>query len=366
MSQKKKILFIDRDGTIIVEPEDFQVDSIDKLEFLPGTIGNLGRISRETDFELVMVTNQDGLGTDSLPEAAFWPAHDLMLKILESEGVVFSAVHIDRSLPEQKASTRKPNTGMLQKYMTDAFDLSASYVIGDRVTDIQLAKNLGARAIYISDESHPDADLCTRNWDHVYRFLRFPVRSANIHRQTNETDIRLSLNLDGKGEVEISTGLGFLDHMLQQLAYHGSCNLTVDVKGDLEVDEHHTMEDTALALGEAFRKALGNKKGIDRFGFVVPMDDSRAEATLDLSGRSWLVWEAAFTREKIGDVPTEMFFHFFKSFTDAAKCNLHIRAEGENEHHKIEAIFKAVGRAVKMAVKRDEHSSETPSSKGIL
>lgn len=364
----RKILFIDRDGTIIKEPPtDFQVDSLEKLEFVPKAISNLRKIAEETDYELVLVTNQDGLGTDSFPEEDFWPAQFKMLKTLEQEGVFFSAIHIDKTFEHEHAPTRKPGTGMLTGYMDGSCDLAGSYVIGDRKTDIQLAKNLGAQSIYISNEEDPDAALVTTDWDRIYRFLRMPPRTATVERATSETQIKIELNLDGSGKSNISTGLGFFDHMLDQLARHGSTDLTIEVKGDLHIDEHHTIEDTALALGEAYLKALGNKKGISRYGFLLPMDDALAQVAIDFGGRPWLVWEAEFKREKIGDLPTEMFYHFFKSFSDTAKCNLNIKVEGQNEHHKIEAIFKGLAKAIKMAVARDPNSlNQLPSTKGVL
>lgn len=364
----KKILFIDRDGTIIKEPPtDFQVDSLEKLEFLPKAISNLRKISEETDFELVMVTNQDGLGTDAFPEATFWPAQYKMLKTLEQENVCFFDIHIDKTFEHENAPTRKPRTAMLTKYLDGTYDLENSYVIGDRQTDVQLAINLGAKAILIADEILPEVDLVTRDWDKIYEFLKMPHRKATISRNTSETQISINVNLDGSGKSNISTGLSFFDHMLDQLARHGSTDLTIQVKGDLHIDEHHTIEDTALALGEAYLKALGDKKGIGRYGFLLPMDDALAQVGIDFGGRPWLVWEADFKREKIGDLPTEMFFHFFKSFSDTAKCNLNIKAEGQNEHHKIEAIFKAFAKAIKMAVKRDINAlNQLPSTKGIL
>jgi imidazoleglycerol-phosphate dehydratase / histidinol-phosphatase len=364
---KKKILFIDRDGTIIIEPPvDKQVDSLEKLEFIPGAICNLSKIAKTSDFLLVMVTNQDGLGTDSFPENNFWPAQNKILKTLEGEGVVFHAIHIDRSFEEENLPTRKPRTGMLEEYMTGEYDLENSYVIGDRTTDIQLAKNLGTKCIFISNTIHEDADLSTFSWDEVYKFLTSSNRRAQVNRKTNETNIFIDLNLDGTGKTNISTGLGFFDHMLDQLGKHSLCDLSVKVEGDLHIDEHHTIEDTALALGEAFLKALGDKKGIERYGFLLPMDDCLAQVALDFSGRSWLVWKAEFKREKIGEMPAEMFYHFFKSFSDTAKCNINIKAEGDNEHHKIEAIFKAFAKSVKMAVRKDKESSQIPSTKGVL
>jgi imidazoleglycerol-phosphate dehydratase/histidinol-phosphatase len=364
---KKKVLFIDRDGTIIKEPPtDFQVDSLEKLEFLPKAISNLRKIAEETKFELVMITNQDGLGTDSFPEKDFWPAQYKMLKTLEQENIFFKAIYVDKTFEYQNAPTRKPNTGLLTEYFSNEYDLANSYVIGDRLTDIQLAKNLGAKAIYIG-ESQADAVLSTSNWDEIYEFLKMPPRTAQVHRKTSETDIYIKLNLDGSGQCKISTGLHFFDHMLEQLGKHGSTDLEITVKGDLHIDEHHTIEDTGLALGEAYLKALGDKMGIYRYGFLLPMDDVLAQAAIDFGGRPWIVWEAEFKREKVGDMPTEMFYHFFKSFSDTAKCNLNIKAEGDNEHHKIEAIFKALARAIKMAVMRDPRNiNQLPSTKGIL
>jgi len=364
----KKVLFIDRDGTIIKEPPtDFQVDSLEKLEFLPKAISNLRKISEETDFELVMVTNQDGLGTDSFPESTFWPAQYKMLKTLEQENVFFTDIHIDKTFEHENAPTRKPRMGMLSKYMDGTYDLSNSYVIGDRKTDVQLAENLGAKAIFIGTENLPEVALVTTDWDRIYEYLKMPPRIASIARNTSETQINIEVNLDGSGKSTISTGLSFFDHMLDQLARHGSTDLTIQVQGDLHIDEHHTIEDTALALGEAYLKALGDKKGIGRYGFLLPMDDALAQVGIDFGGRPWLVWDAEFKREKIGDLPTEMFYHFFKSFSDTAKCNLNIKAEGQNEHHKIEAIFKASAKAIKMAVKRDINAlNQLPSTKGVL
>lgn len=364
----KKILFIDRDGTIIVEPPvDFQVDSLEKLEFLPKAISCLAKIASELDYELVMVTNQDGLGTSSFPEATFWPAHNKMMTILAGEGITFADVHIDRSFPHENSPNRKPGIGMLAKYMSGEYDLAASYVIGDRLTDVQLAKNLGTKSIFIGDQAAEGADLCTKDWETIYHFLKMPPRIASITRNTNETKIAITLNLDGTGKTQINTGLGFFDHMLDQVGRHGHVDLTVQVQGDLHIDEHHTIEDTALALGEAFLTALGNKKGITRYGYLLPMDDVLAQVAIDFGGRPWLVWDAKFTREKVGDMPTEMFYHFFKSFTDTAKCNLNIKAEGDNEHHKIEAIFKAFAKSVKMAVHRNPKEMDVlPSTKGVL
>lgn len=363
----KKVLFIDRDGTIIIEPPvTFQVDSIDLLEFYPKAISNLRKIAEETDYELVMVTNQDGLGTDSFPEDTFWPAHNKMLNILEKEGVVFSEILIDRSFEHENLNTRKPGTGMMQRYLNENYDLKNSYVIGDRMTDVKLAKNLGTKAIFIGKPTE-EADLSTTSWDEIYEHLRFPGREASIERNTLETSISITVNLDGTGKSDISTGLPFFDHMLDQLGKHGGTDLYIQVKGDLHIDEHHTIEDTALALGEAYLKALGDKKGIYRYGFLLPMDDVLAQVAIDFGGRPWMVWDAEFKREKIGDMPTEMFYHFFKSFSDTAKCNLNIKAEGTNEHHKIEAIFKGLARAIKMAVTRDLTAlHQLPSTKGVL
>ncbi|SIT81145.1 bifunctional histidinol-phosphatase/imidazoleglycerol-phosphate dehydratase HisB [Pontibacter indicus] len=363
----KKALFIDRDGTILVEPKtDFQVDSFEKFEFLPKVIRNLYRIYNELDYELVMVTNQDGLGTDSYPEHTFWPYQNKMLDILKGEGITFDDILIDRSFEHEGLETRKPGIGMMKKYLSGEYDLGNSYVIGDRLTDVQLAKNLGAQAIFIGENVVEDAALSTNDWDEIYTFLKLPARRASIRRQTSETDIAIDLNLDGTGQMNIHTGLGFFDHMLEQLAKHGKLDLSIQVKGDLHIDEHHTIEDTGLALGEAFLAALGDKKGISRYGFLLPMDDVLAQVALDFSGRPWTVWEAEFKREKVGDMPTEMFFHFFKSFNDAAKCNLNVKAEGQNEHHKIEAIFKAFAKAIQMAVKRNPEDNSIPSTKGTL
>ncbi|OEJ99846.1 bifunctional histidinol-phosphatase/imidazoleglycerol-phosphate dehydratase HisB [Roseivirga misakiensis] len=364
----KKVLFIDRDGTIIVEPPiDFQVDSLEKLEFLPGAISNLRKIAEQLDFELVMVTNQDGLGSDSFPEDTFWPAQNKMLKTLEGEGVVFNEICIDRTFEAENAPTRKPRTGLLTNYLEGDYDLANSYVLGDRKTDIQLAENLGARAIFISEESDKRAALSTTSWDEIFSYLQMPARTAEIHRVTKETDILIHLNLDGTGQCDNDTGLGFFDHMLDQLGKHSGADLTVKVKGDLHIDEHHTIEDTALALGEAYLEAIGDKKGINRYGFLLPMDEALAQVAIDFSGRPWLVWEADFKREKVGDMPTEMFMHFFKSFSDTSKSNLNIKVEGDNEHHKIEAIFKAFAKAIKMAIKRNPDELDIlPSTKGLL
>lgn len=364
---KKRVLFIDRDGTIIKEPPtDYQVDSLEKLEFLPKAISNLRKIAEETDYELVMVTNQDGLGTDSFPEKDFWPAQYKMLKTLEQENITFAAIHVDKTFEHEQAPTRKPRTGLLTQYFSEDYDLANSYVIGDRATDVQLAKNLGAKAIFIGD-ANPDAALSTTDWDAIYDFLKMPPRAAEVKRTTSETDIYIKLNLDGSGNCKISTGLHFFDHMLEQLGKHGSTDLEIQVKGDLHIDEHHTIEDTALALGEAYLKALGDKKGIYRYGFLLAMDDSLANVAIDFGGRPWLVWDAEFKREKVGDMPTELFYHFFKSFSDTAKCNLNIKVEGDNEHHKIEATFKGLARAIKMAVMRDPRNiNQLPSTKGVL
>ncbi|MDR1861162.1 MAG: bifunctional histidinol-phosphatase/imidazoleglycerol-phosphate dehydratase HisB [Bacteroidales bacterium] len=373
----KKVLFIDRDGTLIVEPpDDMQVDSLEKLEFVPKVFRNLVNIRRNLDYELVMVTNQDGLGTASFPEDAFWPPHNMMLKAFENEGVTFDDILIDRSFPADNAPTRKPRTGMLTKYMGGDYDLEHSFVIGDRLTDVELAKNLGAKAILLNKSSllsdldeqglAPVCELITPDWDEVYRHVAVGCRQATVVRITNETQIAVSVNLDRTGDSDICTGIGFFTHMLEQIARHGGIGLAVRVSGDLNVDEHHSIEDTGLALGEAFKKALGDKRGIERYGYCLPMDDCLAQVALDFGGRPWLVWNAEFHREKIGDMPTEMFFHFFKSFSDAALCNLNIKAEGANEHHKIEAIFKTFARALKMAVRRDIFNYELPSTKGTL
>lgn len=371
----KKILFIDRDGTLVIEPPiDYQLDSLEKLEFYPKVMRNLGFVRSKLDFEFVMVTNQDGLGTTSFPEDTFWPAHNLMMKTLEGEGITFDDICIDRSFPEENAPTRKPRTGMLTKYIDNpAYDLAGSFVIGDRPTDVELAKNLGCRAIFLQDDDSLLSDelkavcaLATRDWDKVAEFLFAGERRATIRRTTKETDILVEVDLDGSGQCNIATGLGFFDHMLEQIGKHGGMDLTIQVKGDLHVDEHHTIEDTALALGECLYQALGSKRGIERYGYSLPMDDCLCAVCLDFGGRPWLVWDAEFHREKIGEMPTEMFLHFFKSLSDAAKMNLNIKAEGQNEHHKIEGIFKALARALKMAVKRDIYHYELPSSKGVL
>lgn len=369
----KRVLFIDRDGTLITEPQpDQQVDSLEKLSFLPYVISNLKKINEEFDFELVMVTNQDGLGTPSFPEDTFWPAQNKMMEILASEGIVFSNILIDKSFPADNLPTRKPGLGLLGEYLTADYDLKKSFVIGDRITDIQLAKNLGTKAFLISELEIP-ADLKsitalqTTHWNDVYSFLKLPDRLINHTRNTKETKISIRLNLDGKGHANNQTGLAFFDHMLDQIAKHGNVDLIIDVDGDLQIDEHHTIEDTGIALGEAFALALGEKKGIARYGFLLPMDDCLAQVALDFSGRNWLVWNAEFKREKIGEMPTEMFSHFFKSFSDGAKCNLNIKADGENEHHKIESIFKAFAKSIQLAVKRDINNlNSLPSTKGLL
>ncbi|MGV3589214.1 MAG: bifunctional histidinol-phosphatase/imidazoleglycerol-phosphate dehydratase HisB [Adhaeribacter sp.] len=367
MTSKKKVLFIDRDGTILLEPPtDFQVDSFEKFSFYPGVIRNLYKIQTELDYDFVMVTNQDGLGTSSYPEETFWPYQNKMLEILAGEGITFSNIHIDRSFEHENLPTRKPAIGMLEAYFAETYDLANSYVIGDRLTDIQLAENLGAKSIFLGKTADERAALTTTTWDEIYQFLRLPDRTAAVIRNTNETKIKVNLNLDGKGHMQIHTGLGFFDHMLEQLSKHSGADMEIQVQGDLHIDEHHTIEDTAIALGEAFGQALGNKLGISRYGYLLPMDDVLAQVAIDFSGRPWLVWEAEFKREKVGDMPTEMFYHFFKSFSDAAKCNLNVKAEGANEHHKIEAIFKAVAKSIKMAVARDVTNMALPSTKGVL
>lgn len=382
MTKLQKVLFIDRDGTIINETPDEQIDSFAKLTFYPGALQYLPKIAVELDFELVMVTNQDGLGTAVYPEDSFYPVHNFILKTFENEGVHFSDQAIDRTFPADDAPTRKPATGLLTKYLDGSkYDLANSFTIGDRKNDVLLAKNLGAKAIWINNKSglgdgefKPEIDsdiagvvaLQTIDWKEIYEFLKLGQRVFEHSRVTKETDIRIKINLDGTGEAKISTGLHFFDHMLDQIARHGSIDLEVTAKGDLHIDEHHTIEDTGIALGEIFATALGNKMGIERYGFCLPMDDCLAQAAIDFGGRNWIVWDAVFNREKVGDVPTEMFYHFFKSFSDASKCNLNIKAEGQNEHHKIEAIFKAFAKAIKMAVKRDVNKMVLPSTKGLL
>jgi imidazoleglycerol-phosphate dehydratase/histidinol-phosphatase len=380
--QMKKVLFIDRDGTMIEEyPPTYQIDSFDKLSFYPGVFKYLGKIAEELDYELVLVSNQDGLGTDSFPEEQFWPIHNLIMGSLANEGILFKEELIDRSFPDDQLPTRKPGTGMFTGYLDNPeYDLANSFVIGDRITDVQLAKNLGCKALWLRNNpdlgsaeiSHDPKELnetialATKDWKDIYAFLKLGQRVVDHKRNTNETQISISINLDGTGQSDIHTGMGFFDHMLDQIARHGSIDLTVASKGDLHIDEHHTIEDTGIALGEAFAKALGNKKGMERYGFALPMDETEAKVLLDFGGRAWIVWNADFSREKIGEVPTEMFYHFFKSFSDAAKCNLHIECRGVNEHHKIEAIFKAFAKALKMAVKRDPLKNYLPSTKGVL
>ncbi|EQB93590.1 bifunctional histidinol-phosphatase/imidazoleglycerol-phosphate dehydratase HisB [Elizabethkingia anophelis] len=376
----KKVLFIDRDGTLVLEPEDYQVDSFTKLEFYPEVFQYLSKVAKELDYELVMVTNQDGLGTDVHPEENFWPVHQFIIKALENEDIYFSEVLIDKTFPSENAPTRKPNTGLLTRYINNPeYDLQNSYVIGDRITDVKLAKNLDSKGIFIANDEELGAEeiskeesleqyitLKTTSWKAIYDFLKLESRTASVERNTNETKIKINLNLDGTGKSNIQTGLGFFDHMLDQIARHGQMDLDIKVSGDLEVDEHHTIEDTAIALGEVFSTALGNKLGIERYGFTLPMDDCLAQVAIDFGGRNWLVWDADFKREKIGEMPTEMFYHFFKSFTDGARANLNIKAEGQNEHHKIEAIFKAFAKAIKSAVKRDPEKMILPSTKGML
>jgi len=361
----KKVLFLDRDGTLVIEPpEDYQLDSLEKLEFYPGVFQWLARIVQELDFELVMVTNQDGLGTNSFPEETFWPAQNKIIRAFESEGIRFDDIIIDKTFPEENAPTRKPGTALLQKYIHGNYDLENSYVIGDRKTDIELAANLGAKGIFIGNDSE-NAVLSTRSWQEIYSFLKGQPRKKTIERNTRETQISVTLNLYGSGKADIETGIGFFDHMLEQIARHGNMDLDISVQGDLEIDEHHTIEDVALTLGQTFKEALGSKKGIERYGFLLPMDDCLAQVAIDFGGRPWLVWDADFKREKVGEMPTEMFMHFFKSFSDTAACNLNIKAEGENEHHKIESIFKAFAKAIRMAVSKTENF-EIPSTKGSL
>jgi imidazoleglycerol-phosphate dehydratase / histidinol-phosphatase len=362
----KKVLFIDRDGTLVIEPPiDYQLDSFEKLEFYPKVFQFLSKIAKELDYELVMVTNQDGLGTSSFPENTFWAVQNFIIKSFENEGVKFSEILIDKSFPHENLPSRKPGIAMLLHYMKGNYDLENSFVIGDRTTDVQLAKNLGSKSIFIGKETNIDADFTTTLWADIYTFLSAKPRTSKVSRVTNETNISITLNLDGQGKSSINTGLGFFDHMLEQIAKHGNLDLKVEVKGDLHIDEHHTIEDVALALGEAFLKALGSKKGINRYGFLLPMDDCLAQIAIDFGGRPWLVWEAEFKREKIGEMPTEMFFHFFKSFSDTAKCNLNIKADGDNEHHKIEAIFKAFAKSIKMAIAKTGDFS-IPSTKGTI
>ncbi|THF53048.1 bifunctional histidinol-phosphatase/imidazoleglycerol-phosphate dehydratase HisB [Flavobacterium supellecticarium] len=377
----KRILFIDRDGTLVKEPNDYKVDAFEKLEFYPEVFRYLGKIASELDFELVMVTNQDGLGTADYPESVFNPIQDFILKSFKNEAVVFDAIYIDRSYPEANSPNRKPRTGMLQKYLNNPeYDVKHSFVIGDRFTDVELAKNLGCKAVFINEDENLGATelsfdknelydtiaLKTVDWKAIYDFLKLPQRKALITRKTEETEVTVKLNIDGSGQSSITTGIPFFDHMLNQLARHGQLDLEINAIGDLEVDEHHTIEDTAITLGMAFAAALPNKQGIERYGFTLPMDDCLAQVAIDFGGRNWLVWEADFKREYIGQMPTEMFFHFFKSFTDEARVNLNIKADGNNEHHKIEAIFKAFAKAIKMALKRDADKMILPSTKALL
>ena len=376
----KKVLFIDRDGTLITEPADEQIDSFEKLEFYPRSLYYLSKIAKELDFDLVMVTNQDGLGTDSHPEQNFWPVHNFVMKTFANEGVVFSEVIIDKTFAHQNAPTRKPNTGLLQHFLGEGYDMKNSFVIGDRINDVVLAKNMGAKAIWLSNNLDLGANenldkietlanviaLRTQNWEDIYTMLKAGTRTVHHERNTNETKISIDIDLDGTGKAEIDTGLNFFNHMLDQIARHGSIDLKIKTNGDLHIDEHHTIEDTGIALGEAFAKAIGNKLGLERYGFCLPMDDCLAQAAIDFGGRNWIVWDAEFKREMVGDMPTEMFFHVFKSFSDASKSNLNIKAEGENEHHKIESIFKAFAKAIKMAIKRDAEKLVLPSTKGVL
>jgi imidazoleglycerol-phosphate dehydratase / histidinol-phosphatase len=377
----KKILFIDRDGTLCLEPEDYQVDSFEKLKFYPEVFKYLTKIAEELDYDLVMVTNQDGLGTDSHPEENFWAVQNFLIDTFKGEGIDFSEVIIDKTFPHENAPTRKPGTALLTHFFDpEKYDLANSFVIGDRITDVVLAKNLGSKAIWIKQDADLGADevaeqkselkeyiaLDTTNWKDIYEFLKVGKREVEHKRTTKETDIYIKLNLDGKGDAKISTGLHFFDHMLEQIARHGSIDLEINAKGDLHIDEHHTIEDTGIALGEAIAKAFGDKRGIERYGFCLPMDDCLAQAAIDFGGRNWIVWDAEFKREKVGEMPTEMFFHFFKSFSDASKTNLNIKAEGQNEHHKIEAIFKVFAKAIKMAARRDVNNMQLPSTKGLL
>ncbi|MAQ62130.1 MAG: bifunctional histidinol-phosphatase/imidazoleglycerol-phosphate dehydratase [Flavobacteriales bacterium] len=375
----KKVLFIDRDGTLTVEPNDFQLDTFNKLVFYPGVFQYLGNISRDLDYELIMVTNQDGLGTENFPESDFWPTQKFLIKTFKNEGIIFKEVFIDRTFPEDNSPTRKPGTALLESYINNTnYDLKNSFVIGDRLTDMQLAKNLGCKGVFIDNNpalgaeevSDKDLDstivLKTKSWEFIYRHLLMRDRAVSFERKTSETVVYIEINLDGVGESKVETGLAFFDHMLDQFSKHGGIDLSLKTVGDLDVDEHHTIEDTAIALGEAISVALGDKKGIERYGFTLPMDDSLAEVSIDFGGRSWLVWEADFRREMIGKMPTEMFYHFFKSFADSAKANLNIRAKGDNEHHKIEAIFKAFAKSIKMAIKKDVEKMILPSTKGTL
>ena len=376
----KKVLFIDRDGTLIKEPADHQIDSFEKLEFYPEVFTYMNKIASELDYELVMITNQDGLGTDIYPEDTFWPVQDFIIHAFKNEGVEFEDIYIDKTFPKDNAPTRKPKTGLLTKYFESEYDMENSFVIGDRLTDVELAKNLGTKGIFIdnktelglgeTESSNTELEsyigLRTNTWKAIYEYLKLERRTASLKRTTKETNIEISINLDGTGKSDISTGLHFFDHMLDQVARHGQIDMELKAEGDLEVDEHHTIEDVAIVLGEVFAKALGSKLGIERYGFCLPMDDSLAQVAIDFGGRNWLVWDADFQREKIGEMPTEMFMHFFKSFTDGAKCNLNIKAEGDNEHHKIEAIFKAFAKSIKMAIKRDAEKMILPSTKGQL
>jgi len=379
MNTKKRVLFIDRDGTLVLEPlADYQLDSLEKLEFYPGVFRNLHFIKTRLDFKLVIVSNQDGMGTASFPEENFWPAQNMIIKTFHNEGIVFDAIHIDNSLPIDNAQTRKPKTGMLQEYFTDDYDLLGSFVIGDRITDVKLAKNLGCKAILMQKPTSELSDklkqeglltvcaLITDNWNNITAYLFAGERTAQVDRKTHETNIHVEIDLDGSGKTDIETGLGFFNHMLEQIGKHAGIDLLIKTKGDLQVDEHHTIEDTAIALGEALLLSLGNKRGIERYGYCLPMDDCLCSVALDFGGRPWLVWDAEFHRERVGDVPTELFLHFFKSLSDAARMNLNIKAEGENEHHKIEGIFKALARSLKMAIRRDIYKYELPSTKGLL
>ena len=362
----KKVLFIDRDGTLVIEPPiDYQLDSLEKLEFYPQVFTYLSRIVSELDYEIVMVTNQDGLGTDSFPEETFWPAQNKVIQAFENEGINFADIHIDRTFPEQNAPTRKPGTAMLTRYLKGDYDLKNSFVLGDRLSDVELAKNLGSKAIFLG-EGGSEAELNSKSWKEIYEYLIKLNRTSSIVRNTKETKIQIELDLDGNGKNNISTGLPFFDHMLDQIGKHANIDLNIHVNGDLEVDEHHTVEDTAIALGEVFRQALGKKTGITRYGFSLPMDDCLAQVVIDFGGRNWIEWNVDFTREKIGELPTEMFYHFFKSFSDEAKCNLNISCKGDNEHHKIEAVFKAFAKSIKMAVNRDFNNMVLPSTKGVL